>query len=56
MVDDAELSVDVVESVLPERVAGAFFTDDAVAGAAAAVVAAVAVADAALALAAFIDC
>lgn len=29
MVDDAELSVDVVESVLPERVVGAFFTADA---------------------------
>lgn len=46
MVDDAELSVDVVESVLPERVAGVFFATDA----------AVAVAAAAAALAGFIDC
>lgn len=32
VVDDAELSVDVVESVLPERVAGGFFVVTGVAG------------------------
>lgn len=29
VVDDAELSVDVVESVLPDRVVGGFFATDA---------------------------